>query len=367
MAPSSQSVGRVGWDMLRKPCGDADAAPQTVVLSPLSITIALGMLAGAADDSKKRDLCTKLGLQSANDLDSVLRPLHSALCGGAKDGPLALANAVFTDDTVALYPAYRDFLRGFNAESTRYPDLARAAEDMNTWISDNTRGLIRRMLSPAALQHSHLALVNAIGFKGTWQMQFERGDTRKEKFCIARDEQTEVDMMFQRKQKIASLETPSYKAVRLPYTLPESYPSTSLFAYLPAEGTLLSTVLDEIATSSGNPVGQFAEVKYDEFGFPRFDIDSKFSLVDTLEELGYPVGGAYAHMAEGQNQVQTMLHQAYVKVDEEGTEAAAATAVIMARSMILDPKVLLFNRPFIFAIASDKPDAILFAGIYSGK
>ncbi|KID84306.1 proteinase inhibitor I4 [Metarhizium guizhouense ARSEF 977] len=366
MAPSLQSIGRVGWDLLMKQCGP-DSAPETVILSPLSITMALGMLAGGADESKKLGLCTKLGLQNAGELESVLHPLHTTLCGDAKDGPLALANAVFTDQSVTLFPAYQNFLKGFNAEHKQYPNLAEAASNINAWISDNTRGLIRDMLSPASLTNSHLALVNAIGFKGTWQTKFEPRNTHeKEAFFVTKDKQTKVDMMYLRSQHLSSLETSTYKAVRLPYTLPESYPSTSLFAYLPNEGTSLSAVLEDIV-KNGSAGDQFIPVKYDEFGFPKFEIDSKFSLVDTLEKLDYPIGGAYTEMAEGQNQVQTIAHQAYVKVDEEGTEASGATAVIMTRSMNFEPKVLVFNRPFVFAIASDKPDAILFAGIYSGK
>ncbi|OAA34762.1 proteinase inhibitor I4 [Metarhizium rileyi] len=365
MAPSPQSIGRVGWDVLKKQCVD-DSTPKTAILSPLSVTIALGMLAGAADESKKHGLCTKLGLHGADDLESVLHPLQSTLCGDAsKDGPLALANAVFTDTSVTLRPAYEKFLKGLNAEYTQYPNLADATDKINDWISDNTRGLIRDMLSPPVLENSHLALVNAIGFKGTWRTQFDRGDTRNETFTRTKDQSVKVDMMFMRKQRVASLETSTYKAVRLPYTLPASYPSASLFAYLPNEGTSVGAVLDDIV-KNGSSDDQFSEVQYDEFGLPKFEMNSNFSLVDTLEKLGYPVGGAYPEMASGPNEVQTILHQAYVKVDEEGTEAGAATAVMMTRSLRPVPKTLVFNRPFVFAIASDKPDVVLFAGIYAG-
>lgn len=365
MAPSSQSVGRVGFDMLKKLCDDG-AVPETVILSPLSITIALGMLAGAADSCKKENLCAKLGLQSAQELESVLHPVQNALCGEVKNGPLALANAIFTDASVTLYPAYEQFLRGFNAEFTQYPNLADSVDAINAWISDNTRGLIQDMLSAPMLKTSHLALVNAIAFKGTWKMQFDRQNTRKESFSITRSQTSKVDMMFLRKHKISSLQTSTYTAVSLPYDLPSSYPQTSLVAYLPNEGTTLGAVLEEIE-SKGNQASRFKEVKYDQFGFPKFKIESKFSLVDTLEKLGYPVKGVYPEMANGSNQVQMIIHQAFVKVDEEGTEAAAATAVLMTRSRPVSPKVLLFNRPFVFAIVSDKPDTIMFSGIYSGK
>ncbi|OAQ59394.1 proteinase inhibitor I4 [Pochonia chlamydosporia 170] len=365
MAPSSQEIGRVGWDMLKQQCGDRDTQ-ETVILSPLSITIALGMLAGAADTRKKHDLCTKLGLQNAEELESVLHPLHNALCGNVKGGPLALANGVFTDTSVTLYSKYQEFLAGFNAEFTQYPSLEGAVDEINKWISDNTRGLIQDMLSAALLRNCHLALVNAIGFKGTWKTQFDRSNTRKETFFVTPNETKDVNMMFLHQQRISFLETSTYKAAQLPYQLPASYPQTSLLAYLPNEGKSVGDVLDEIA-DHGSSISRFSEGKYHKFGFPKFEIESSFSLVDTLEKLGYPIGGVYPNMADGPNQVQTILHQALVKVDEEGTEAAAATAVLMTRSIPVAPKILIFNRPFVFAIVSDKPKAVLFAGVYSGK
>jgi serpin B len=216
------------------------------------------------------------------------------------------------------------------------------------------------------LKNTHLALVNAISFKGNWKVQFSRADTKKKVFSVTKNDNTLVNMMFLHDQRVASMQSPHFTAVRLPYASPPPYPQTSMVAFLPNEDTPIGTVLEEIAGGRGLNV-QFSEVKYRHFGFPRFAIDTKFSLGDTLKELGYPVGGVYTEMADGSNEVQSIIHQAFVKVDEDGTEAAAATAVLMTRSRPADPKALVFDRPFVFAVVSDKPDAVLFAGVYSGE
>jgi serine protease inhibitor len=100
----------------------------------------------------------------------------------------------------------------------------------------------------------------------------------------------------------------------------------------------------------------------------KLNLDSRLSILPLLLELGFPVAGDFSKMAPGRNQVQACIHRAVMKLDEEGTEAAAAIAVLMTktRSLVIDSEILLFDRPFAFSIFLDESDAVIFTGFFLG-
>ena len=366
MVSVMQANSKLGWDILKKLYDDdGDLLAGGKTLSPLSLTIAVGMLAGAADTTKKRDLSTKLGVQPDGTVENEFAMLLSSLAVDKTGSPLAIANGVFTDESITLYQKYVDFLTTFKASITQYPSLPAAVDDINAWISDNTLQLIQEMLSKGVLKSTHVVLVNAIAFKGMWIEPFNPSETKNHPFYATERHKVSVKMMFRHDAAVLSFNAPTFTALCLPYKSATITSATSLIAFLPNNGVNLRTALEDIS-STEITLARFSKIEYRRFGFPRFELRSDLSVLDVLQSLGYPVKGSYSQMGTGGNRVDKVLHRAVVKVDEEGTVAAAATAVLMTRRVMRQTKPdLIFDRPFAFTIVENKTNMVLFMGIFS--
>lgn len=361
----STAVADLTWSILTELHND-NGKPASIIFSPLSISIALGMLTGAADGEVKKTLCTKLGISKEEDLP-LLSKIGLGDTGSGSHSSLSSANAIFMDSTIEIYPAYKAFLAAFQAEPCQYPNIADHVDQINLWISDRTLGLIQNMLSKAQLATAHAVLVNAVAFKGAWEAPFDPKDTRNVSFYITSLEEKSVKMMFKNKRNISAYQHAKFDAVKLDYVSASSS-KMSMTAYLPKEGVSTQDILKLLSAQKGlTSSSNFIDIKYDQFGFPKFEVLSDFSLMNLLSSLGYPIGGSFPRMGTGNNVVQDILHKAFIKVDEQGTTAAAATAVIMTRSRPMNPKVLIFNRPFVYTIVSHETGTVLFAGIYAGE
>ena len=365
MSSIAQSTQRLGWDLLSH-ISDLDH-PQTVTaLSPTSITTVLAMLTGAADPTRRASLCAKLGVPDPSELPTLLADTLSRLSPKTADAVVTTANAAFVDQTVELYPAYADFLTALDASVKQYPSLAGAVGEINAWISDSTRGHINNMLTDAALRQVHVVLVNALSFKGTWATKFDRSDTKeRQPFYVSGSEEGQrgqVDMMFLRGKHVHTAKGTGFTAIRLPYTAGDM----SLAAYLPNEGVPLRDVAREVSTGEGPAAGlTFRRKKYAEFGFPRFDAQTELDLLSDLQGIGLDVAGDYPELGAGQSRLGGMIHRSVLKVNEEGTEAAAATVAMMVRSIQPRQERLVFDRPFLFEIVDGETGMPVMCGVFS--
>ncbi|KAH7134382.1 proteinase inhibitor I4 [Dactylonectria macrodidyma] len=320
-----------------------------VCISPLSIATALAMLAGAADVDQRDELCRKIGFSNLSELSGSFKALVAVF---SADQMVTMANVAFAESDVDFYSAYTQFLNSFSAHVTRFPSLQEAAGEINTWISDNTR--------------VHIALINALAFKGTWKTKFDQKLTQiKTPFFVTETEVRKVDMMFSHKEKIATVKGPGYTAIRLLYAAASPSASMSLVAYLPDKGTSLEQLVR--AMDRGRLTLPLRAKKYNKFGFPKFNLNSSLSILSTLLELGFPVAGDFSEMTRGRNQVQAIIHRAIIKVDKEGTEAVAATAILITKSRAPDPEILVFDRPFAFSICLGESSTVVFTGLFFGR
>lgn len=339
----------------------------SAVCSPLSIAIAVGMLAGAADPPKRAALCARIGVSDPDTLSAGFQHILSVLGAGADDSPVAAANAVFTDRSIELFPRYVEFLKGFDAEVMQRDSLVKSVGEMNAWVGRRTRNLIPRLLSPRDLQNAHAVLLNALAFKGVWKKKFADKNTVKSKFHVSKQESKPVDMMFLRRQRLRLLQTQHYCAVRIPYAASAPEHAASFIAYLPDESSNLPSLLIKLRADGHAPLSSFGEVGIDSVGLPKFSLDTKTQMMDQLRMIGFPLEGEFPEMGSGGGgMVEEVIHQAVIKVDEEGTEAAAATAVMMMRGKRAQGKRVVFDRPFYFEVVHDQSDVRLFTGVYSG-
>jgi serpin B len=224
--------------------------------------------------------------------------------------------------------------------------------------------MIKGMIKRPDLALAHITLVNALAFKGVWQNKFDPQFTKDDyPFRVTDDKTLPTAMMFQSGPRVLLHTGQDFTAVRLPYTASTGVSPISFIAYLPGNGI---TVQQLISKLSSQDLPRFSPTKLTQLGLPKMDVSSALKIFGMLKKLGYQLYGGFPHMCTGPNVVESILHNACIKLDENGTEAAAATAVIMSRSRPLHlPPSVIFDRPFIYSIVVDETGLCLFNGIFS--
>jgi serpin B len=345
--------------------------------SPHSMSLALAMThAGARGETERQMADTLHFVLSQEQLHPTLNALDLELSSrgeGAKgkDGEgfrLNIVNALWGQEGYEFLGPFLDVLAEDYGAGLRPLDFASSLEEsrlaINDWVSDQTEARIEDLipqgvLSPATV----LVLTNAIYFNAAWHHPFEESVTRDGPFHLLDGETITVPMMRQT-EGFGYVEGDGYQAVELPYDGRE----LSMVVLLPQEGrfeafegTLDYQRVADIIDALGHQ--QVA------LTMPRFTYESKFMMKKTLSGMGmldaFLPGVADLSGINGGRSlfIDEVIHQAFVEVDEAGTEAAAATAVVVAESAApAEPKEVTIDRPFIFLIRDIDTGAILFVG-----
>jgi serpin B len=237
-----------------------------------------------------------------------------------------------------------------------------ARQSINTWVADQTEDKIAELIGPGVLTPlTRLVLTNAVYFKASWLTEFDAAATGPAPFTLTDGSTSEVQMMHNQTE-LGYAELGGWQAVELPYAGEE----LSLVALLPAADTPeLDLSLD--AAQLGSILDALA-VQEVALTMPRFSFGCPVDLKQHLQGLGMvDAFGAAADFSgingEQDLYVQAALHEAFIEVNEEGTEAAAATAVVVGtRSAALPALELTLDRPFLILIRDLETDAILFLG-----
>lgn len=350
--------------------------PGNLFFSPHSISVALAMTWAGARGQTETQMADALHFTlGQDDLHPAFDWLDLALnsrgqgASGADGEPFRLhvVNRLFGQvgygflteflDTLALYYGAGMHLLDFAAD----PEAGRQV--INDWVEEKTEDRIEDLIPEGAIDAmTRLVLVNAIYFNGAWKEVFDDQATADGAFHLLDGTDVTVPMMYQ-PETMPYAEATDYKAVELPYDGEE----LSMVVIVP-QGDFVtfeqmfasdSSVLDEILDSLGT--------EHATLSMPRFTIDgATISLKDVLHGMGmtdaFAAGAADFSGIDGTQNlyITDVVHQAFVAVNEYGTEAAAATAVIMGETSV--PKHVDVNKPFIFLIRDIETDAILFIG-----
>ncbi|PYI33453.1 hypothetical protein BP00DRAFT_339204 [Aspergillus indologenus CBS 114.80] len=358
------TINELGWDLLTQFCSDETS--KSTLVSALSTLSALTMLAGAAVYSEQREMCAKLGAGNLRDLQTTYLRMRRTL---ESDRVFHSANGLVAEADVRVSPQYQDYLKKLRVDAKLYfENLAGSVAEINEWISRTTKRRIPTLLTADDLRGVPVALINALIFAAPWAEPFCPRDTVRSapfypKTKIGSSATATVDMMYKHGKEVLVHQGERYTAVRLPYrcTPPSEW---SMIAYLPNKHTSMQKMLQFLRTQSFPP---FAQHLVGRFGLPRFDLQAQHELTTTLQALGYPVDGSFPGLAMGgENRVGNVIQGLSVKCDEEGTVAAAATAVLIERGPPPYIPELIFDRPFVFAIVADELDLALCTGVFSG-
>ena len=338
-------------------------------LSPYSVSTALAMTyAGARGETARQMadvLCFSTAPEQLHSTFAALLALDHA--SGSQAGcQLRMANALWGQTGYGFLEGFLALTRERYGAALRQVDFASATEEarqiINTWVEDRTDHQIKEMLhrdnlSPATV----LVLTNAIHFKGNWASRFHREHTQDGSFWMNRLEKVVVPMMHQMR-KFGYATDGELSLLELPYVGED----LSMVVLLPKEVDGLARL--EQSLTAENLERWLAQLHLQpvRVALPRFALDARFDLARTLEEMGMTdaFNGARADFSgmTGRRElwIDEVIHQARVEVNEEGTEAAAATAVVMRKG----PPIADFvtDHPFLFLIRHRPTGSILFLG-----
>jgi serpin B len=345
--------------------------------SPYSISLALAMTyAGASGETAQQMADTLQFLLDQDKLHPAFNWLDAALASrgeGAqgKDGEgfrLNIANAIWGQKDYEFLPAFLDVLAQNYGGGLRILDFANETEQsraaINKWVSEQTEGRIKDLIPHGAIDAlTRLVLTNAIYFNAAWEHSFDEDMTADGPFYLLDGGQVTVPMMKQT-ESFGYVEAEGYQTVELPYDGGE----LSMVVILPEAGKF-EAFEEGLQADQVSAIISGLESTEVALTMPRFEFDSAFSLKDTLTEMGMPVafspGEADFSGMTGNPElfISDVVHKAFVAVDEAGTEAAAATAVIMPTSAAPESGLeVTIDRPFIFLIRDIETGAILFVG-----
>jgi serpin B len=344
----------------------ADA--ENALVSPLSLTIALGMLYNGTSPEAGDELATTLGVGdfTKEQTNAHYKTLVDALLAADPQTALAIANSIWTRNTYPVKTTFYDINRKwYNAVAqSRDFNLKATLDEINKWGADNTNGKIPTILD-AIPEDAVLYLINAVYFKSQWMDAFDKNDTRNEPFTLTGGTKTEVSMMNQQTQ-LPYYSDDKIECVDLPY----GNGAFSMMVMMPAaDGSLDDLIADLDADTYNKAVNGLIPAKVD-LKLPRWKQQCDFRLNDAMKNLGtkqiFGPGSLSGIADDSSLAVSEIRQKTFVEVNEEGTEAAAVTVVGVFVTSVgpgeMEPIEFHADRPFVYLIRERSTGAILFLG-----
>ena len=356
------SNNNFAFNLFRKARGE-----ESKVLSPLSITYALGMLNNGADGQTQQEINQTLGFGEAG-ADAInafcQKMLKEAETLDEKTKSI-IANTIFVNEGLG-YVLQDDFIKKANDYYNAQPQNrdfgdGETMDVINQWASDHTEGMIPEVLNEQSFNPLAVSyLLNALYFKGAWSDPFDKAETKDEPFGGGEA----VPMMHKPYTEFKYTENNLYQAVNLPY----GNGAYQMSVFLPREGKTIGDVLDALNGSNWQVKGSTYDV---DLKLPRFETDTNQNLVEIMSALGMPTAFTYdadfPYFCNVPVFISQMFQVAKIKLDEQGTEAAAVTVIEVAPTSITPSAKFYANRPFLYVISEQSTGAIFFIGQYMGK
>uniref|UniRef100_A0A023FL76 Putative serine proteinase inhibitor n=1 Tax=Amblyomma cajennense TaxID=34607 RepID=A0A023FL76_AMBCJ len=341
-----------------------------VFYSPFSISAALSMALAGARNTTAKQLTDVLHVNSDN-IHKHFSGFLSKLSGFDPDVKLHVANRMYAEQTFPVLDTYLSLLRdsyGATIESVDFQNnYEKVRGEVNAWVEEATQSKIKNLLPPGSVDSlTTLILVNAIYFKGLWSSQFNPNSTHRSDFHLDSKTKKEVDMMYQNNDyKMSRSDELAVTALEIPYRGGK----TSMVVLLPDSIEGLSKLEDSLTASNVSELLKSLRDSSDvKLYLPKFKLEQAIDLKETLKAMGIkdfftPAADLTGISDKGNLVASEVIHKAFVEVNEEGTEAAAATGIAMMLMCARFPDTrFVVDRPFMFLIRSLDPDVVLFMG-----
>jgi len=346
----------------------AASEPETknLFISPLSAQIVLGMTSNGSNGETLQAMRSTLGFSEMTEtaMNDYFRKLLTDLPLLDPKTTLNIANSVWYRNEFDVLPEFKKINSEYYTASVEALDFnnPQARETINSWVKDKTKNKIPSIIDKPIPGDAVMYLINAIYFKGQWKYQFDKGKTKKMPFYTNENNSVQTDFMTAN-AAVRTSENEYGRFLELPY----GDGKFSMVMLMPAEGQTFEAVQDVLNTEEWNRSMEGMKEITADVVIPKFKFDYEKTLNKELSQLG--MGIAFSHQADftrinpgGGLQISTVKQKAFVEVNEEGTEAAAATSVEMVLTSMPQPPKITINRPFFFAIKENSTGMLLFAG-----
>jgi serine protease inhibitor len=353
-----------GLELLNAVFENDDAA--NIMISPASVSIALGMAYNGAETTTMdafEEVLNYEGL-TREEVNEITKELISVLVTNVKGNLLEIANSMWYDEHFPVKQEFIDLNTNYYDAEVRELDFSKAAavKTINDWVSDKTHGKIDEIIDaidPAMV----MILINAIYFNCVWEVEFDPEDTHEAPFYTeSGQEYGKVDMMDLESTFNVAF-TDDFRAVELPY----KNKKFSMFLFLPEEGTTVNELAQGLDGERWNSwMDQFSEAKEFTVMMPKFEFEFDRSLAEDLKGMGLEVAftplADFSGISDVPVLISDVIHKTYIKVNEEGTEAAAVTAIVFEATSAGPGSMIRLDHPFLFAITENSSKSILFIG-----
>ncbi len=341
-------------------------------ISPYSIFTALAMTYEGARSETAEEMANVLSVEQDNEsFHNYMKNLYEVLNTKNSEYNISTANALWVKENFQLLEAYLALIKdyyGGDATEIDYSNPTEAAEIINQWVEDQTNGLIEDLITPDAISPlTALILTNAIYFKGIWKTQFDPVNTTNRTFETTSGVTNEVQTMnlIDTDDVFYYTETDEVQILEIPYTGDD----ISMIVVLPKNNDLSSIINSVDNDMFSTWMGSLDETNVDIY-LPKFSVETSCNLNDYLKTLGMNL--PFSSIADfsgitGSKDlfISDVVHKAFIEVNEEGTEAAAATGVAMTLEMNghSDSRIVFdCDHPFMYFIRHKDTGTILFMG-----
>jgi serpin B len=357
----SSSAGNFGLELLKNiNAGEQD---KNIFISPLSMSMALTMTLNGAEGETRREMEDALRLSgiSPDSINASMKSLKDVLTSMDRRVELSIANSIWGREGFPVEPDFIDVNKKYFDAEVASLDFSNpsSVNVINTWVNNQTKGKITKIIDGAISPDVMMYLINAVYFKAPWKNRFKAEDTRDDIFKTADGETVPCKMMSLIGSRFKTYHSDKLQVLDMSYgngrfgmtlLLPNGFSTDELIETLPSQWNTIIAGLHE------------GDVNVE---IPKFTIEYEKSLNEVLKELGMNLafdanGADFSGISKGGLFISDVKHKTYVKVNEEGTEAAAVTSV--GAVLAGGPEAFRADRPFVFAIRDYHSNTLLFLG-----
>jgi serpin B len=339
--------------------------------SPYSISTALAMTYVGARGLTAEEMARVLHFPADRGrTDRAFAALLAQTHGGKKEGyRLSVANALWGQKNYGFLPAFLNTTQTYYGAGLKEVDFGGATEQarrtINRWVEEKTNDKIKDLIQKGVLDaNTRMVLTNAIYIKGSWASKFKKEMTHDEAFHVTAEKNVKVPMMHQT-EEFKHADAEGFQALELPYHKGD----LSMFIFLPKAVDGLAALEKKLSPAWLDQVrGRMRKQKVI-VSLPKFKVTQAYGLKDVLSGMGMPTaftpGKADFRGIVGSKEkvwISAVVHKAYADVNEEGTEAAAATAVVVKGRAFHPRPIFRADHPFVFLIRDNRSGSILFLG-----
>lgn len=339
-----------------------------VFISPFSISTALAMTYNGAEGETLKEMEQVLHFDGINrDIVNLsYKSLLDYLTSDEEENQTLISNSIWYRQGETIKEDFFDVIeKSYNGKVEGLDfNNSEAADTINKWIEDSTKGKIPKMIEPPISQEVIMYLINAVYFKGEWTKQFKEEDTKEFSFIQYDGSEGTIPMMWM-SDKIHYFKGDHYKSVKLPY----GDGKVSMYLVLPDEGNDINEFISGFDETEYNKIkDNLVETEDVNLMIPKFKMEYGIrDIVSELKSLG--IETLFDERANLENikediYVSSIMHKAVIEVNEKGSEAAGVTVVEVRTTSIREPITFITDRPFLFFIGEEESDTILFMGKY---